>query len=63
MVALCDWNVFSKALTIFAAASCQPKYSSIITPDSRSEDGLTLFLPAILGAVPCVASNMACPVM
>ena len=39
MVALCDWNVFSKALTIFAAASCQPKYSSIITPDSRSEDG------------------------
>ena len=60
MVALCDWNVFSKALTIFAAASCQPKYSSIITPDSRSEDGLTLFLSAIVADAACVASNRAC---
>ena len=32
---------------------------SIITPDNSIEHGLALFCPAISGAVPCVASNMA----
>ena len=37
-------------------------YSSIMTADSRIEDGFTTLRPAMFGAVPCVASKMACPV-
>ena len=52
----------SKALVIKEAASFHPKYSNIMTEESKSEHGFTTFLPAIFGAVPCVASKMACPV-
>ena len=52
----------SNALVINEAASFQPRYSSIMTDDSSSEHGFTRFFPAMFGAVPCVASKMACPV-
>ena len=53
---------FSIAAVIRAAASFQPRYSSIMIADRSKDDGLTTFFPAMLGAVPCVASKMACPV-
>lgn len=40
-------------------ASFHPIYSSIMTEESKSEQGFTTFLPAMLGAVPCVASKIA----
>ena len=46
-----------------SAASIQPIYLSIISAESIKEPGLTLSKPAYLGAVPCVASNKAFPVM
>ena len=52
-------NAFSIAAVIRSAASFHPIYSSIITDESKSDDGLTTFFPAMLGAVPCVASKMA----
>src|SRR5699024_10138156 len=48
---------------IKSAASFHPKCSNINTPDNKTDEGLTLSKPAYLGAVPCVASKIACPVM
>src|SRR5699024_2376837 len=54
--------VFSIAWLTRSAASCHPKCSSINTPESSTDEGFTLSCPAYLGAVPCVASKIACPV-
>src|SRR3981189_2747165 len=43
------------------AASFQPMYSNIITPERMTLPGLILSRFAYLGAVPCVASNTATP--
>ena len=43
----------------YQPASFHPIYSSIMTEESKSEQGFTTFLPAMLGAVPCVASKIA----
>src|SRR3989440_4000779 len=42
------------------AASCHPRYSSIITPASISAVGFTLSIPAYFGALPWTGSNTAC---
>ena len=52
-------NTFSKAVSIFCAFSYSPKYLSIITDDWISAVGLALFWPAICGALPWTASNIA----
>ena len=49
----------SSAAVISRPASFHPIYSSIMTEESKSEQGFTTFLPAMLGAVPCVASKIA----
>src|SRR3954451_21488707 len=54
------WIVCSNELSISCAASCQPMNWNIITPDSITDPGLMTSLSAYLGAVPCVASKMAC---
>src|SRR3989475_7709712 len=41
------------------AASCHPRYSSIITPASISAVGFTLSIPAYFGALPWTGSNTA----
>src|SRR5437016_5476462 len=41
------------------AASCHPRYSSIITPASISAVGFTLSMPAYFGALPWTGSNTA----
>ena len=51
--------------SVFECGGYQPaglipsQYSSIMTEESKSEQGFTTFLPAMLGAVPCVASKIA----
>ena len=49
--------------TTRSAASVQPRCLSIISPERITEPGFTLSRSAYLGAVPCVASKTACPVM
>ena len=44
-------------------ASFHPMYSSINAPDKITEDGFTLSKPAYFGAVPWVASKIACQVL
>ena len=51
----------SKPLTSRSAASFQPKYLNIVSPERMREPGFTLSRFAYFGAVPCVASNIACP--
>ena len=53
---------FSMPVMMRSAASFQPRWRSIISPDRITEPGLTLSWPAYLGAVPWVASNIAWPV-
>ena len=48
--------------TTRSAASFQPRWRNIISAESSSEDGFALSSPASFGAVPCVASKIACPV-
>src|SRR5699024_39017 len=55
--------VVSIDLLIKCAASCQPRCSNISTADKITDDGLTTSNPAYFGAVPCVASKIACPVL
>ena len=45
-----------------SAASSQPRWRSIISPERITEPGFTLSRLAYFGAVPCVASKMAWPV-
>src|ERR1017187_8666759 len=52
----------SMPLRTRSAASFQPMYRSIISPDRMTEPGLTLSRFVYFGAVPCVASKMAWPV-
>ena len=52
----------SMPFTIRSAASSQPRWRNIISPERITEPGLTLSWPAYFGAVPCVASNTAWPV-
>ncbi len=46
---------------MLCATSSQPRCSNIITPERITLPGLILSLSAYLGAVPCVASNIAYP--
>ena len=48
----------SMPLIIRSAASFQPRWRSIISPERITEPGFTLSRFAYLGAVPCVASKM-----
>src|SRR6476659_1597960 len=50
-------------LRIKSAASVHPMYRNIISPERITEPGLTLSRFASFGAVPCVASKTAWPVM
>src|ERR1700737_3615260 len=52
----------SMPLTIRSAASSQPRWRSIRSPERITEPGFTLSWSAYLGAVPWVASNTAWPV-
>ena len=45
-----------------SAASVQPMWRSIISPERITEPGFTLSWPAYFGAVPWVASKSAWPV-
>ena len=53
----------SRPLMIKSAASPQPRCRSIISPDKITEPGFTMSRFAYLGAVPCVASKIAWPVL
>ena len=61
LVAFPSAKLASSASTIRSAGYCQPRYSSVMTAESINEQGLTTPFPAMLGAVPWVASKMACP--
>src|SRR4026209_1673964 len=50
-------------LRIRSAASVHPMYRNIISPERITEPGFTLSRFAYFGAVPCVASKTAWPVM
>src|ERR1700693_2543788 len=52
--------VFSMPALMRSAASVQPMWRSIISPERMTEPGLTLSCPTYLGAVPRVASTSAC---
>ena len=51
--------VRSMLCSIRSAASFQPRWRNIMTPDRITEPGLITSLSAYFGAVPCVASKMA----
>ena len=51
--------VFSHALWTLEAMSPCPIWTSIITAPSKSPEGFAMPLPAMSGAEPCTASNMA----
>ena len=53
--------VFSSDERMRSAASGQPEVAEHHLATQDQEPGFTLSCPAYLGAVPCVASNMACP--
>ena len=64
--AFAEGNIGTTAATFsvtLSAASSQPIYLNIISPDRMTDPGLTLSRSAYFGAVPCVASNTAWPVM